>query len=404
VLCQFSFRNFKSYREETTFGFQASAIPEFANSLIRREKCSSLLPVGVVYGPNGGGKTNLLQALACLVSTVVEPVHALKKNRNPLIIQQRIAADPFLYDSVSRNEPTQFGIVFRTGEYEYRYKLALLGEEVFREALDRKKIGGKKPAHIFYREGEGIRLGLMLRKEGVNTCVNAKMPFLSFLAINYNLPVIVQAQEWFESCILYSGAGQDRKAQSVTVGSAKWKGKALALLKDMGITVRDYRYEEGQFCLKRQIGEKEYEISMARESDGIQKLLAILPPFLAALEEGRLVVMDELDTKLHPKVLKYLVSMFKDTKSNPYGAQLLFTSHDMATMKNTVFRRDEIWFAALDGKHSSRIYSLYEIRREDNERVNSTAAFDKQYLEGKFGADPDVANRLCAGAMYRTAR
>ena len=78
-------------------------------------------------------------------------------------------------------------------------------------------------------------------------------------------------------------------------------------------------------------------------------------------------------------------------------AQLLFTSHDIATMKNTVFRRDEIWFAALDENHSSQVYFLYEIRREDNERVNNTAAYDKQYLEGRYGADPYLQNMLSGG-------
>ena len=72
MLCQFSFQNFKSYREETTFDFQASAIPEFVDSLIAKDKCSSLLPVSAVYGPNGGGKSNLLLALASLISIVVK--------------------------------------------------------------------------------------------------------------------------------------------------------------------------------------------------------------------------------------------------------------------------------------------------------------------------------------------
>ena len=96
-------------------------------------------------------------------------------------------------------------------------------------------------------------------------------------------------------------------------------------------------------------------------------------------------------------------SIFQDNqlisskKINKYGAQLLFTSHDIATMKNTVFRRDEIWFAALDENHSSQVYSLYEIRREDNERVNNTAAYDKQYLEGRYGADPYLQNMLSGG-------
>ena len=67
MLCQFSFQNFKSYKEETTFDFQAAAIPEFSASLLGEEEGGRLLPVGVVYGPNGGGKSNLLQALSCLL-------------------------------------------------------------------------------------------------------------------------------------------------------------------------------------------------------------------------------------------------------------------------------------------------------------------------------------------------
>ena len=138
-------------------------------------------------------------------------------------------------------------------------------------------------------------------------------------------------------------------------------------------------------------------MSFDHESEGTRKLIAALPVLLIALREGRLVIIDELDAKLHPKLLRYVISMFKNSRINKYGAQLLFTSHDIATMKNTVFRRDEIWFAALDDAHNSVIYSLYEIRREDNERVNSTAAFDKQYLEGRYGADPYLQNMLSGG-------
>ena len=84
MICQFSFRNYKSYRKETTFDFQAAAIPEFAESLLtckaenKDNKIvtgSVLLPVGVVYGPNGGGKSNLLRALSFLITTVVKPIN-----------------------------------------------------------------------------------------------------------------------------------------------------------------------------------------------------------------------------------------------------------------------------------------------------------------------------------------
>ena len=399
MLCQFSFQNFKSYKEETTFDLQATAISEFEESLIKREKCSNLLPVSVIYGPNGGGKSNLLQALACLITTVVKPIHDLGNTRENIIIQQGFSAKPFLYDMDSVEEPIEYRIFFRKGNYEYRYYLATLKDEIFAETLDRKTIGGKKPAQIFYREGEVITLGPTLSKEGVNIKVNEKMPYLSFLAINYNIPVIAEVQEWFESCIIRNYGNPIIETEVMFSENENVKKQIVTLLNDMGIDIEDYRFdsEEKQLYLKRTIAGKSYELSLTEESDGTRKLIAALPAILIALQEGRLVIIDELDAKLHPKLLRYVISLFKNPKVNRNGAQLLFTSHDMSTMKNTVFRRDEIWFAALNEKRSSEIYSLYEIRHEDNERVKSTAAFDKQYMEGRYGADPYLHNMLSGG-------
>lgn len=399
MLCQFSFQNFKSYREETTFDLQAAAIPEFKDSLIQKDKCSDLLPVSVIYGPNGGGKSNLIQALTCLITTVVRPIYELGNTRNVLIMQQKVEAEPFLFDVISKNGSTEFEIFFRTETYEYRYYLAILNNEILSEALDRKSIGGKKPAHIFYRDNQEITLGRILAKENVNTKVNEKMPFLSFLAINYHIPVIIETQEWFESCIIRNYANPIAETKLMVSNDEKVKKQILLLLNEMGIDIDDYRfdYEEKQLYMIRTIEGQTYELPFNHESDGTKKLIAALPVILIALREGRLVLIDELDAKLHPKLLRYVISLFKNRKINKYGAQLLFTSHDIATMKNTVFRRDEIWFAALDENHNSQVYSLYEIRREDNERVNSTAAFDKQYLEGRYGADPYLQNMLNGG-------
>jgi len=399
MLCQFSFQNYKSYKEETTFDLQATAISEFEESLIKREKCSNLLPVSVIYGPNGGGKSNLLQALACLIITVVKPIHNLGNTRESIIIQQGFSAKPFLYDMDSVEEPIEYRIFFRKGNYEYRYYLATLKDEIFAETLDRKTIGGKKPAQIFYREGEVITLGPTLSKEGVNIKVNEKMPYLSFLAINYNIPVIAEVQEWFESCIIRNYGNPIIEMEVMFSENENVKKQIVTLLNDMGIDIEDYRFDsdEKQLYLKRTIAGKPYELTLSEESDGTRKLIAALPAILIALQEGRLVIIDELDAKLHPKLLRYVISLFKNPKVNRNGAQLLFTSHDMSTMKNTVFRRDEIWFAALNEKRSSEIYSLYEIRHEDNERVKSTAAFDKQYMEGRYGADPYLQNMLSGG-------
>ena len=399
MLCQFSFQNFKSYKAETTFDFQAAAIPEFGASLLGEEKGGKLLPVGVVYGPNGGGKSNLLQALSCLITTVVKPIHDLEKTRENIVIQQKAECEPFLFDDISCNDPTKLEVYFRQGKSEYRYCLVLKEDEVVSEALYWRTIGGKRTGMVFERKESDIRLGASINKASINKSVNPKMPYLSFLAINYDIPVIAEVQKWFESCVIRNYANPVVDSTVMISKNEDVKKRIVQALNDMGIDLTGYRFDENekQLYTQRTVNGKNYELKFMDESDGTQKLIAVLPVLLMALREGRLVIIDELDAKLHPKLLRYVIAMFKNPKLNQNGAQLIFTSHDVTTMRNTVFRRDEIWFAAENEKHESEIYSLYEIRREDNERVNNPAAYDKQYLEGRYGADPYLKNMLTGG-------
>ena len=226
--------------------------------------------------------------------------------------------------------------------------------------------------------------------------VNPRMPYLSFLAINYNLDVITDVMTWFESCIIQSYAIPEVDNRVLLVDEEKTKRRIITVLNDLDIDICDYRYnvDEHQLYTGRMVNGEYYELPFAVESDGTKKLLAALPILLLALHEGRLVIVDELDAKLHPKLLRYIVRLFKNSDYNKHGAQLIFTSHDLTTMKNTVFRRDEIWFAALNDNHESEIYSLYDIRDEEDRHVNSSAAYDKQYMEGRYGADPYLQNML----------
>ena len=401
MLCQFGFKNFKSYKNETIFDFQAGELSEFKDSLITVDKATPLLPVSVVYGPNGGGKTTLLQALSCLITMVVFPIHELKKNRMNLIVQQRVNCEPFLYDEKSKNEPTEFNLYFRKNNNEYRYYVAIKNDIVVSESLFRRGIGAKKTAVIFTREENNIDLGASIGKSGINTDVNPKMLFLSFLAINYNIPVIVEVQEWFESCVIRNYANPITDLKIMINENESFKKPFLNLLNEMGIDVCDYRYdsEKEDFLLTRKVNNVDYSLSLSKESAGTRKLFGSLPILMIALQTGRLAIIDELDAKLHPKLLRYIISLFTDPKINKFGAQLLFTSHDMSTMSNEVFRRDEIWFAALDDEHSSELYSLYEIRKEDGKRVNATASYNKQYLEGRYGADPYFKKMLDWGDL-----
>lgn len=396
MLCQFTFKNFKSYKSETVFDLQATNIPEFADALIKTEKCNDILPVSVVYGPNGGGKTNLLQALACLISVVTEPIIQLEHTRIPTVMQHRVPVSPFLFDDVSADDPTEFQIYFRTEHNEFRYYLTLTGNEVIEETLMRRSFGAKKSAHIFERTRSKIELGPVLRGLGVATNVNAKMPYLSFLAITYDIPIIAEVQEWFESCIIlnYGNPGVERIIMSSD--DSAFNELVVNLLNDAGVSIEGYRFDDDSddVFVMRTVRGKTYELLMDDESEGTKKLVAIMPVLLLALTDGRLAVIDELDAKLHPKLLRYIISLFKNPDINRYGAQLLFSSHDMTTMNKQVFRRDEIWFAAINDDRESEIYSLYDIRLENNERVHNTASYSKQYLEGRYGADPYLQNML----------
>ena len=396
MLCQFTVENYRSYREKTTFDFQATSISEFKDSLITADDGNLFLPVSVIYGPNGGGKSNLLRALGCAVATVVSPILEIKKNRNGVIFHNKPIYEPFAFDNISKNEPTSFEIYFQTKLNEYKYSISLFNDEVVEEELYWKTFSGKKPGMIFSRNKVAVSLGPTFDKKSINKSINPKMPYLSFLAINYNIDIVNDVISWFESSIILNYANNVIERNIMVPGSAKELSKLTRALNSLDIDINGYRYEEGtnKLYTRRTIGDQVYELDFNNESEGTKKLVSVLQVILIALDEGRLVVMDELDAKLHPKLLKYVINMFKDKTINKHGAQLLFTSHDMTTMKNTVFRRDEIWFSALNKNHESEIYSLYDIRREDNEHVNSTAAFDKQYLEGRYGADPYLRNML----------
>ena len=396
MLCQFSFKNFMSYKDETIFDLQAEPLNEFSDSIIEFDGVSNLLPVSVIYGPNGGGKTNLLKALSCLISLVTKPIEDLEKTRSNLILQQSMSCEPFSLDADSKNEPTEFNIYFRTQKNEFRYYIAIKNDIIVSEVLHRRSLGGKKTAIIFEREEGDIILGASINKARVSKDVNPKMPYLSFLAITYNFHVIAEVQTWFESCIIRNYANPIVEHNIMLSEDEQFKSNFIHALNDMGIDVSNYRYDKDakQIFLSRTVHDNEFELPFPVESDGTRKVFAALPVLMLALNQGRLVIIDELDAKLHPKLLRYIISLFTNREINKNGAQLLFTSHDMSTLKNDVFRRDEIWFAALNNEHSSEIYSLYEIRREDGTRINATASYDKQYLEGRYGADPYLRSMM----------
>ena len=289
MLCQFSFSNFRSYRDETTFDFQAAALSEFKDSLIKTEKGNDILPVGVIYGPNGGGKSNLLAALGCVISLVTEPVYELGKNHARFIMQQKVSCVPYLFDKDSREDPSRFQLFFRIGEYEYRYFIVLLHGEIEEETLYRRKLGASRAARIFERDHGEIFLGTILGSKNINTEVNSKMPLLSFLAINYSIPVIVEVIRWFEECIIRDYANPLAEQQILLSDDDVSKKQFLTMMNDMGIGITGYRFDQqsNEFYLQRTMHDTLYELPFSSESDGTRKLFAALPVILMALRIRR---------------------------------------------------------------------------------------------------------------------
>ena len=401
MLCQFTFKNFKSYKNETVFDMQAVSSQGFVDSLLQSgDDSKTHLPVSVIYGPNAGGKSNLLDAFTCVNALVMTPVLILNnKQTNNL----RVNITPFLFNDTSQNEPTEFELYFRPNdEYEYKYFVKVFGGKIIEECLYRRKTKPKSRISIlFERDSDGIKLGSSINKASINKDVNDQMPYLSFLYINYKLEPIVLAVSWFEKCIIRNYANPFAENRLIMGKGEIFKKKLISLMNDMGINISDFEFIEKSsddnsvdIFFEHTVNGQKYKLNIMQESNGTQKLFNVLPFVIIALSEGRLLVFDELDAKLHPKMLKFIIMLFKNPEINTQNAQLLFTSHDISTMKSSVFRTDEIWFACKLDDESSDLYSLYEMRDESGNHIQPSAAFDKQYLEGRYGADPYFQNMM----------
>ena len=139
---------------------------------------------------------------------------------------------------------------------------------------------------------------------------------------------------------------------------------------------------------KHRVDDVETELDLSDESSGTKKLFGLLPFIATSLITGTTLVIDELDAKIHPVLLRRIIMMYNNMEINRNKAQLIFTSHDLSTMNNEVFRRDEIWFVAKGKAQNSKLYSLVEFKNDKGGAVRNDEKYDKRYLEGRYGADP----------------
>lgn len=395
MLCQFTVKNFKSIRDEVTFDMQAAAISEHEDRIIKDTDDELYLPVSAVYGPNGGGKSNVLEALHSLVTKVLRPLYATSNNEDVAIKMKKLVIEPFAFDAKTINEPTEFELFFRTAQAEYRYELTVKKEVIEYERLDRIKLETGRKSALFERDENEINLKGAFARLKTSDELSDTLPLLSYLGITYSKNEVVQdVLDWFDEEIDFLNHGNPMQELRMAVSKSEdVKRLMIQMIQEMDLDIVDFRVEEKEndrieVFTKHVVNEYEAELNLLDESSGTKKLFGLLPFIAKSLLKGTTLVIDELDAKIHPVLLKYLIMTFSNMEKNKKGAQLIFTSHDLSTMNSEVFRRDEIWFAAKGNRQNSKLYSLVEFKNKKGESVRKDAKFDKQYLEGKYGADP----------------
>lgn len=397
MLKTFTVRNYKSIRKEMTLELHASTVSEHKESIIKGQNGEKILPVSVIYGPNGGGKSNLIEALCVICHRILHPIYAV---HNIYKFGEKIRTAgirTFMFDPDAADEPTEFRIVFTTLQADYVYIIHIKEEKVVYESLKRKSNGKGKWAKVFERTGNEIVPGEGFTQFKVCEGMSDVLPFLSYLGIvNGKNEVVSDVIDWFGNGINFLNYGNPAHELNTPIPSSHELQQLTSdMLREMDLGIDGLRVEKAadqiDIYLRHTINGKSVEIPFEDESSGVRKILGIIPLLAISRIWGSTLVIDELDAKLHPRLLQYIIELYSDVKgSNKSGAQLIFTSHDLTTMSNELLRRDEIWLMEKGELQESQLRRLSEIKNEKEEAVRKDAKFEKQYMEGKYGALPAI--------------
>ena len=417
MLCQFSFQNYKCFKNEAFLDLVAESITDNVDSVIvDKIDGEKLLPVISIYGPNGGGKSTVLEALGFLRAFIFQKILPSQIDNNdikeelPKLMKMLIGSGMkekyHKFDPKCKDLPTKFDILFRTGDKEYKYQLSLLQNEIIEENLYMRIIGKPDAVIIFERAKDDCYLGESLQGIAVEKLKNT-MPLISHISVNYDIKIIDDVVSWFSHISVVDYDNPLKERQILLPKTKARQQRLFGILCEMDINISDFRIEKDvdgnviNIYTKHTLENgKSYEILFEEESSGTRKLFSCLAEILDCLREGNLMVADELDAKLHPKLLRYIIELFTNPKTNKKGAQLLLTSHDITTMIPEVYRRDEIWFCALNPENASKLYSLIAFRKENGQPPRKDETYGKQYLEGRYGADPYICRILDWGSTH----
>ena len=420
MLVNFTFQNFRSFRDEKTLSMEAGSIKELKESVIQKESYR-LLPTAVMYGANSSGKSNVLLALMTMRSVLLGSVRL-----NPT---DELYFQPFKLDLTSANAPTSFEIQFLLDDVKYRYGFDYDKTHICKEWLY-EKCAGQREFNLFLRvdnefEVSKTRFPEVLGKEGATP---SNRLFVSLVA-QLNGAKSMRILDWFNSCNYLSGMdSQGYEGFTLQMFSNRLEGCKQALeffhhaqLGFNELLVTEKSFSDESLSGKMQIPEalrsklveelKGKKIMEAKtthniydeqgnvsgigtfdkdemESEGTKKVIEMSGPIFDTLRLGKVLIVDELDAKLHPLLTRSILQLFMNPETNPHGAQLIFATHDTNLLNLAYLRRDQIWFTEKDKTESTDLYSLLEFKDENGTKIRNDRSVQKDYINGRYGAIP----------------
>ena len=401
TLLQFTVGNYRSFHQARTFSMVPSSIQDNPKECVVAEGHYRYLTAAAVYGANSSGKSNLVMALATMKRMVLNSV---KLNDHDFLFY-----DPFLLAEDSGNQPTHFEIVYLDAdETRVRYGFDYTLRQIEREWLFISK-KNKKELPYFVRDEEGIGVDEMLFAEGIGLeeRTNDNRLFLSLVA-QLGGTISKNVLDFFNSGYnVISGLnsqGYEGLTERQFLNKEAESVDALQFFKDLqlgfiDIETDEHEIEKGRKAIDvftvHNIYNKDGEITGKQrfrfdycESQGTQKLFELAGPLFEALRHGRLLVMDELDAKMHPLISQHIIKLFSSEKTNQHHAQHLFTTHDTNLLSSHLLRRDQIWFTEKDKAESTDLYSLMHIVLPDGTKPRGDGNLERNYIKGRYGAVP----------------
>lgn len=416
MLIEMSVANFRSLKEKQTFSLVKGAGKELQDSNtfpLPGAKDTALLRSAAIYGPNASGKSNFLLALRTMRQVVTDS--AVKQQRG-----DKLSIIPFLLDPDSSQSPSEFEVTFAVDGIRYQYGFTATFDRIHEEWLLAYPKG--RAQNWFQRAWDEEQqtyeweLGSNLTGEKQlwqkSTRYNAL--FLS-TAVQLNSEQLRPVFDWFKNILKVAGMGGWEPSFSASMCQKKEKTQIVEFLQAADLNIDDVLVESRPFDfnmlpdsipqpMRDSVAESlkndtfmdirtvhkdnkgnSVIFDFDDESDGTQKLFSFAGPWIDALSNGLVLVIDELHGSLHPRLVQYLVELFHNDQTNPKNAQLVFTTHETSILNQEVFRRDQIWFCEKDKNQATTLYPLTDFSpRKGRENL------ELSYLSGRYGAMPFI--------------